>query len=141
MSFFCFKQKTAYEMRISDWSSDVCSSDLLGRVDDPMLPDPKPVPEADYVISESTYGNRIHDPTNPTEALGSVVERTIARGGTVLIPAFAVGLAQSLLYHLWKLKTAGRLATVPIYLDSPMAINATDLLNARRADHRLTPAE
>src|SRR3546814_446399 len=113
----------------------------LGRFDDPMLPDPKPVPEADYVIIESTYGNRIHDPTNPTEALGSVVERTIARGGTVLIPAFAVGRAQSLLYHLWKLKTAGRLATVPIYLDSPMAINATDLLHARRADHRLTPDE
>lgn len=113
----------------------------LGRYDDPVLPDPKPAPEADYVIIESTYGNRIHDPTDPTEALGSVIERTIARGGTVLIPAFAVGRAQSLLYHLWKLKTASRLAKVPIYLDSPMAIDATDLLHTHRADHRLTPDE
>lgn len=113
----------------------------LGRYNDPVLPDPKLVPEADYVIIESTYGNRIHDPTDLTEALGSVIERTTARGGTVLIPAFAVGRAQSLLYHVWKLKTAGRLANVPIYLDSPMAIDATDLLHTHHADHRLTRDE
>lgn len=97
------------------------------------------VAEADVVLVESTYGNRSHDTTDPTEALGSVIERTVARGGTVIIPAFAVGRAQSLLYHLWKLKTAGRLAKVPVYLDSPMAIDATDLLHAHHADHRLTP--
>ncbi len=111
----------------------------LGRYGDPVLPDPAPVPVADYVLIESTYGNRIHDPADPTEALGAVVERTIARGGTVVVPAFAVGRVQSLLYHLWRLKTAGRLSRVPIYLDSPMAINATDLLHAHRHDHRLTP--
>ncbi|WP_454683854.1 MBL fold metallo-hydrolase RNA specificity domain-containing protein [Ancylobacter moscoviensis] len=110
----------------------------LGRYGDPVMPDPEPVPAADYVVVESTYGDRLHDPTDPTEALGVVVERTIARGGTVVIPAFAVGRAQSLLYHLWKLKAAGRLAQVPVYLDSPMAIDATELLDAHRADHRLT---
>lgn len=113
----------------------------LGRYDDPVLPDPAPISEADHVVVESTYGNRLHDAADPTNALGAVVERTIARGGTVVVPAFAVGRAQSLLYHLWKLKTGGRLANVPVYLDSPMAIDATDLLHAHRGDHRLTPAQ
>ena len=109
----------------------------IGRYDDPVLPDPEAVPEADYVLVESTYGNRVHDPADPTEALGAIVKRTVERGGTLVIPAFAVGRAQSLLYHLWKLKTNGQLANVPIYLDSPMAIDATNLLHAHRADHRL----
>jgi metallo-beta-lactamase family protein len=111
----------------------------LGRYDDPMMHDPQPITEADYIVIESTYGNRVHEATDSTERLGSVIERTVQRGGTVVIPAFAVGRAQSLLYHLWKLKTAGRIANIPIYLDSPMAINATDLLHAHRADHRLAP--
>jgi metallo-beta-lactamase family protein len=111
----------------------------LGRYNDPMMHDPQPITEADYIVIESTYGNRTHEATDSTERLGSVIERTVQRGGTVVIPAFAVGRAQSLLYHLWKLKTAGRIANIPIYLDSPMAINATDLLHAHRADHRLTP--
>lgn len=111
----------------------------LGRYNDPMMHDPQPITEADYIVIESTYGNRTHEATDPTERLGSVIERTVQRGGTVVIPAFAVGRAQSLLYHLWKLKTAGRIANIPIYLDSPMAINATDLLHAHRADHRLAP--
>jgi len=111
----------------------------LGRYNDPVMPDPAPIPEADYIVVESTYGNRSHESGDPTELLGAVVERTVQRGGTVVIPAFAVGRAQSLLYHLWKLKTAGRLTNIPIYLDSPMAINATDLLHAHRDDHRLPP--
>lgn len=73
--------------------------------------------------------------------LGAATAEVEWGGGTVVIPAFAVGRAQELLYHVWKLKTAGRLSRVPIYLDSPMAIDATDLLHAHRADHRLTPAE
>ena len=111
----------------------------LGRYDDPMLFDPEPVRQADYIVVESTYGNRTHEPGDTTERLGAVIDRTIQRGGTVVIPAFAVGRAQSLLYHLWRLKTAGRLSNIPIYLDSPMAIDATELLHAHRADHRLPP--
>lgn len=111
----------------------------LGRYDDPVMPDPVLVPEADYIVVESTYGNRTHQKGDPTEMLGSVIDRTVQRGGTVVIPAFAVGRAQSLLYHLWQLKQAGRLASIPIFLDSPMSISATDLLHAHRADHRLSP--
>lgn len=113
----------------------------LGRYSDPMLPDPDPVPEADYIVIESTYGNRTHEHTNTTEILGEVIERTARRGGTVIIPSFAIGRAQSLLYHLWKLQSAGRIAGVPVYLDSPMAINATDLLHTHIDDHRLTADE
>lgn len=113
----------------------------LGRYGDPIMLDPEPVPEADYIVIESTYGNRIHEPGDPTELLGSIIERTVRRGGTVVIPAFAVGRAQSLLYHLWKLRSAGRLSNIPIYLDSPMAISATDLLHAHRDDHRIPPGD
>lgn len=109
----------------------------LGRYEDPMMLDPQPVPDADYVVIESTYGNRTHAPDDPTEALGVLIEKTVGRGGTVVIPAFAVGRAQLLLYHLWQLRQAGRLTSVPIYLDSPMAINASELLCAHLADHRL----
>ncbi|MBU0555972.1 MAG: MBL fold metallo-hydrolase [Alphaproteobacteria bacterium] len=111
----------------------------LGRYSDPFMLDPEAVAQADYVVIESTYGNRIHDPTDAAEALGAVVERTVRRGGTVIIPAFAVGRAQALLYYLWKLREAGRLKNVPIYLDSPMAISASDLLCEHLGDHRLTP--
>ena len=111
----------------------------LGRYGDPVMVDPEPVPEADYVVVESTYGNRGHDGADPIEQLGAVIEATVARGGTVVIPAFAVGRAQSLLYYIWALKQAGRLRDVPVYLDSPMAINASELLCAHLDDHRLSP--
>lgn len=112
----------------------------LGRYDDPLMFAPEPVTEADYVVIESTYGNRLHDRQDPAEALGGLIRRTIGRDGTVLVPAFAVGRAQALLYHLWRLREAGRIPHVPIYLDSPMAISASELLHAHRQDHRLSPS-
>lgn len=110
----------------------------LGRYGDAVMLDPEPAANADYLVLESTYGDRLHDPLDPTEALFEVIQRTIRRGGTVVIPSFAVGRAQLLLHHLWKLKQAGRLGLVPIYLDSPMAIDATDLMAAHGEDHRLS---
>ena len=113
----------------------------LGRYNDAMMVDPEPVPRADYLIVESTYGNRRHDPTDPEEALEDVINRTVRRGGSVIIPAFAVGRAQSLLYHLSRLRKRGRLTNVPVFLDSPMAINATELLHSHIGEHRLTEEE
>lgn len=109
----------------------------LGRFDDGVMLDPEPVAAADYLVVESTYGNRHHEKVDPAEALHDVIERTVRRGGTVVIPAFAVGRAQSLLYCIWKLKTTGQLGLVPIFVDSPMAINATELLCEHLDDHRL----
>ena len=111
----------------------------LGRYDDPVMLDPDPVPAADYLVMESTYGDRLHERTDPADALANVIHATVHRGGTVIIPAFAVGRAQTLLYYLWQLRRAGRLPDIPIYLDSPMAINASELLGTHRDDHRLSP--
>jgi metallo-beta-lactamase family protein len=110
----------------------------LGRYGDPLMPDPAPVPQADYLVLESTYGDRRHASTDPAQALLDVIERTAGRGGTVIIPSFAVGRAQELLYLCWKLKVAGRLPLTPIYLDSPMAISATGLFEQHMDDHRLS---
>lgn len=125
------------ELQAGDLS--ILFSGDLGRYGDAIMHDPEPVAQADYLVVESTYGDRIHPDVDPAEALGEVVERTVRRGGTVIIPSFAVGRAQSLLYHLWQLKQAGRLELVPIYVDSPMATDATELLHQHRADHRLAP--
>lgn len=111
----------------------------LGRYDDPLMFDPEPVPAADYLVMESTYGDRRHERVDPAGVLATAIDETVARGGTVVVPAFAVGRAQLLLYYLWQLRGAGRLPDVPIYLDSPMAINASELLGAHRDDHRLSP--
>ena len=122
------------EIRLQDRTL-IFSGDL-GRYGDPFMLDPEAIARADYIVVESTYGDRTHAQIDPMDALGEVIERTVRRGGTVVIPAFAVGRAQLLLYHLWMLKNAGRLQSVPVFLDSPMAVNATDLLCKHMQDHR-----
>ncbi len=110
----------------------------VGRYGSETMLDPAPVTNADYLLIESTYGNRLHDRSSPLDALAAIVERTTQRGGTIIIPAFAVGRAQSLLFYFSELKKAGRLAHVPVYLNSPMAIDASELMCAHAGDHRLT---
>lgn len=110
----------------------------LGRPDDPVMYPPAPLTACDYLVIESTYGDRVHESTDTASQLLDVIERTRRRGGIVLIPAFAVGRAQLLLYLLWQLKRSGSLDRIPIYLDSPMAVNATELFRARPEDHRLS---
>jgi metallo-beta-lactamase family protein len=83
-----------------DWGGKrIVFSGDIGRYNHPLMPDPVSVKEADYVVVESTYGNRLHDHTDPAEALGAITEKTIKRGGTLVIPSFAVGRAQELLYY------------------------------------------
>ncbi len=98
----------------------------LGRPGMPILRDPDPVPEADWIISESTYGDRLHEPPEKSlEALGLFVKRVIDRGGKVLIPAFSLGRTQSLLYDLQGLIRQSRIPSVPIFVDSPLAVAAS----------------
>lgn len=113
----------------------------LGRPNSATMLDPTPMKQADYLLIESTYGNRKHDPRDPEEALADVIVRTVGRGGTVLIPAFAVGRAQTIMFHLHRLKVANRIPDVPIFLDSPMAVNVTDLLCKYLPYHKLTAEE
>jgi len=112
----------------------------IGRYDDPLFPDPVAGGEPDFIVIESTYGDRVHPVEDPAEALGAIAERTVKRGGTLVIPAFAVGRAQQLLHYFWTLKRAGRLASIPIFLDSPMASDATDMMCRHPHDHKLDHA-
>jgi metallo-beta-lactamase family protein len=96
----------------------------LGRYGRPVLPDPSPAPDAETLLLESTYGDRVHADRDDASHLEKVVEETVARGGRVIIPAFAVGRAEEVLYWLKKLEDSGRLRPLPVYLDSPMAVAA-----------------
>ena len=113
----------------------------LGRYGSETMLDPQPVARADYLIVESTYGDRRHAPGAPADLLADIVARTAGRGGSVVIPAFAVGRAQSLLYHFAQLRKRGLLANVPVFLDSPMAVNASEILCSHVGEHRLTEQE
>src|SRR5690606_13155288 len=94
----------------------------VGRPAIPLLRDPAPVPPGDLIVSESTYGGHTHEPVEETaERLGEVVRRTADRGGKVIIPAFAVGRTQTVIYFLHQLMNAGQLPEIPIFVDSPMA--------------------
>jgi len=125
-----------------DWNGrTILFSGDVGRYGDAVMKDPEPPERADYVVVESTYGDRRHEQVDPARVLGDHIERCVRRGGTVVIPAFAVGRAQSLLYHLSRLRADGRLRDIPIYLDSPMAINASGLMCDFMGEHRLSRAE
>ncbi len=103
----------------------------LGRPGLPILRDPAPVPPGDLLISESTYGGHRHEPVEETaERLGAVVRQTAARGGKLIIPAFSVGRTQTIVYFLHQLLNAGRLPDLPIFVDSPMAVRATEVFRA-----------
>lgn len=113
----------------------------LGRDDDLLMRPPAPPPAADFVVVESTYGDRRHAAVEPLTELAQVINRTAARGGMLIVPAFAVGRAQTLLYCIHQLKQARRIPDLPIYLNSPMAANATRLYERHAALHRLDPAQ
>lgn len=101
----------------------------LGRQHDVVMRPPEAIARADYLLVESTYGDRLHPATDPVDALGEIIEATIGRGGSLIVPVFAVGRAQSILYCLYRLRQQGRLPDVPIYLNSPMAIDATQIFS------------
>jgi metallo-beta-lactamase family protein len=97
--------------------------------------DPEPVTEADVLLVESTYGNRVHPPDDPVDRVIAAVRRAIDRKGWLLIPAFAVGRSQEVLYDLRRLEEEGRIPSLPVYLDSPMAIQATVVYAGHPEEH------
>ena len=110
----------------------------LGRPDDLVMQPPEPIEHADYLVVESTYGDRLHEPYNGGAELAETITRTAARGGIVVVPSFAVGRAQNLLYEIFLLKRAGRIPDLPVFLDSPMAIDSMHIYQRHRRDHRLS---
>lgn len=113
----------------------------LGRPADLLIPAPAPPPEADWVVMESTYGDREHPTIHPVDALTLVLRRTLHRGGVLMVPAFSVGRAQLMLYVLSRVFTSGAAPRVPVYLNSPMAIDVTGIYLRHDAFHRRTHEE
>jgi metallo-beta-lactamase family protein len=110
----------------------------IGRYGEPILKDPKTPPSnADVLICESTYGDREHPDGDPAELLAGIVNRVVKRGGSIVIPAFAIGRTQTFMYYLRQLEDQQRIPRVPVYVDSPMALSATDLYLKHREDHNL----
>ncbi len=107
----------------------------LGKYNQPIIRDPVPPPACDFLVVESTYGDRIHDPEEPKIALERVIKNAALHDSTVLIPAFAVGRAQELLYLIRELEDEKRVPVLPVILDSPMASAATTAYANRREEH------
>ncbi len=128
-------------IELSCHGTTIVFSGDLGRPNDPTMFAPEPVRDADYLLVESTYGNRKHATANPEDVLAEAIGRTAGRGGTIVIPSFAVGRAQMLLVYLHRLKKARRIPDLPVFLDSPMAINASDIFCAHPEDHKMSAAE
>lgn len=127
---------------IDDGHRRITFSGDLGRPDDLIMVAPSPLQPTDYLVVESTYGDRLHDHTDPMVELGEAIRATAARGGVVVIPAFAVGRAQNLMYYMHLMKESGAIPKVlPIFLDSPMAKDATAIYARHRMDHRLSAAQ
>jgi metallo-beta-lactamase family protein len=106
----------------------------LGRYNRPVLPDPQPAPDAETLLLESTYGNRVHPDADDAAALERIIDETVDRGGRLIIPAFAIGRVEELLYWLKWLDDHGRLPPVPIYVDSPMAVSALNFYQHHQND-------
>jgi metallo-beta-lactamase family protein len=106
----------------------------IGQYDRPILPDPVPPPECDYILVESTYGDRLHPTAPPQEALAKIINETAKRHGTVLIPAFAVDRTQELIYMIRELEDAGKIPVLPVYVDSPMAASACEVYAELRSE-------
>jgi metallo-beta-lactamase family protein len=127
-------------VRFRGESKTVLFTGDIGRFDTPIIKDPETVDSADYLIMESTYGNRLHEEERGTSGrieLRDIIVATAQRGGTVLIPSFAVGRAQEILYTMRELEEAGEIPILPVYVDSPMAINAFEIYHSHSEEHDL----
>ena len=108
----------------------------VGRYNQPILNDPTTPPsQADVLLCESTYGDREHPDGDPAEVLAQIVNRVAKRGGSIVIPSFAIGRTQTFMYYLRQLENQHRIPVLPVYVDSPMALNATDLYLKYKDDH------
>ncbi len=128
-------------IRIHNEQTSVLFSGDVGRQNDPMMYPPEPHSGADYLVIESTYGDRRHGDTDVMTELATIINTTAARGGTVLIPSFAVGRAQLLLQLISELKRQQRIVNIPLFLNSPMAISATEIHHKFHELHRLTETQ
>ena len=128
----------AASARVGWTNGSILFSGDLGRSDDLLMRPPEGPQPADFVVVESTYGDRLHREVDTLSALAAIVNRTAARGGVVVIPSFAVGRAQTLLHCIHLLKQARRIPDMPVYLNSPMAADVTRIYRHHPDEHRLS---
>ncbi len=121
----------------SNQSSILFSGDL-GRPNTPIVVDPDKIPHVDYIVTESTYGDRLHSEVNPMETLDEMINKTASKGGKIIIPAFSVGRTQKILYYINELKNKGRIQDIQVFLDSPMSIKVTHLVEDYEEENKLT---
>jgi metallo-beta-lactamase family protein len=131
----------AAQVRLAAENTSILFSGDLGRPEDAVLRPPEAPPTADYLVLESTYGDRAHPGGDVLEQLAGIVHRTAGRGGTLVIPAFAVGRAQTLMHCIQQLKAQGRIPHLPVFLNSPMAADALKVFERHPEELRLSPAE
>ncbi len=126
-------------VRLHNQRTSVLFSGDIGRPNDILMKAPARMAQADYLVLESTYGNRLHERSDPQLKLAEIINQTVQKKGVVLIPVFAVGRAQELLYYLHLLRASGAIPSkLPVYLNSPMAVDATAIFNHFSREHRLT---
>ncbi|MEP7295254.1 MAG: MBL fold metallo-hydrolase [Burkholderiales bacterium] len=128
-------------VQMDDGQRSILFSGDVGRPEDLVLTAPTLMAGADYFVTESTYGDRLHERSDVLVQLADVINRTVARGGAVIIPSFAVGRAQSLLYCIHLLKQRQAIPALPVFLNSPMAVDATAVYRRHREEHRLNAVE
>lgn len=123
---------------VSVGGRSVLFSGDIGRQQDLLLDAPQPPAQADWLVMESTYGDRLHGDEDPVLALQGIVERAIRKQGTLIIPSFAVGRAQAMLYCLHQLFSRHGTPQIPVYVDSPMATSVTRIYRRNKHDHKLS---
>ena len=131
----------AASAEITAGGKTVLFSGDLGRSDDKIMLAPAGIDHADCIVVESTYGDRLHEKASPEIKFAEIINRTVARGGIVVIPAFAVGRAQELLLAIYKMKQNGQIPDLPVFLNSPMAIDMTAIYQKHCSEHRLNKTE
>lgn len=124
----------------SNGKTMVFSGDI-GRKEPIILPQFEYIEKADYLVIESTYGNRLHEKVNITNQISNYINYTFSKGGILIIPTFSVERAQEIIYLLSILKREKRLPKIPVYLDSPMGVNATEVYFKHQNDHTLSPED
>lgn len=131
----------AGSLYVSAEGKKVLFSGDLGRQDDLVMRPPAPAEDADYIVVESTYGARIHPKDDPVAQLGEAIRRTFNKSGIVIIPAFSVGRTQAILFALYQLKKREALRNAPVYLNSPMSVNAMGIYCKYAPEHKLSDEE
>ena len=118
--------------RVIHFSGDV------GRPTDPMMRSPDRFSGADILVTESTYGNRTHPSVDAEAELADIINKVVGRGGTILVPAFAVGRVQGVMLQIARLRERGEIPDMPVYLNTPMGANATDIYHRHHGEHRVS---